>query len=109
MMNNGWRFVWCDDAEVYEVVPMERWERRFYLKKYLQMGGRTGELAKKWPFRIKYKWSANSILAIGFYGLSLPFSLLGGQHVFMKCLLKGLYFFGWLVAFLWRPIIKFRY
>jgi len=109
MMNNGRRFAWCNEAEVHEVVPSERWKRRFYLKKYLQMGGQTGELAKKWPFQMKCKWSVKSILAIGFYGLSLPLSLLGGQHVFMKYLLKGLYFFGWLAAFLWRPIIKFRY
>jgi succinoglycan biosynthesis protein ExoM len=109
MMSKGHRFIWCNEAEVYEVVPPERWSRSFYLKKYLQMGGRTGELAKNWPFQIKCKWLAKSILAIGFCALSLLFSLLVGQHLFMKCLLKGLYFFGWFTAFLWRPIIKFRY
>lgn len=109
MMSKGHRFVWCNEAEVYEVIPPERWSSSFYLKKYLQMGGRTGELAKNWPFRIKCKWLAKSILAIGFYTLSLPFSLLLGQHAFTKCMLKGLYFFGWLAAFLWKPIVKFRY
>ena len=79
------------------------------MKKYLQMRGQTGELAKNWPLRNKCKWLAKSILAIGFYALSLPFSLLVGQHVFMKCLLKGLYFFGWFAAFLLRHIMQFRY
>lgn len=109
MMRKGYRFIWCNEAEVFEIIPPERWARSFYLKKYLQMGGHTGELAKKWPFQIKCKWSIKSILAIIFYCLSLPFSFLLGHHIFMKCLLKGLYFFGWFAAFLWRPIIKFRY
>ena len=109
MMNNGRRFIWCNEAEVYEIIPPERWKRSFYLKKYLQMGGRTGELAKKWPFQGRCKWSAKAILGISFYSVVLPFSCLVGQYVFMKCLLKDLYFFGWLVAFLWRPIIKSRY
>jgi glycosyltransferase involved in cell wall biosynthesis len=109
MMNNGRCFEWCNEAEVYEVISPERWSRSFYLKKYMQMGGRTGELAKKWPFRSRCKWSAKSILAMSFYSLVLPFSFFIGQHVFMKCLLKCLYFFGWFTAFLWRPIIKFRY
>lgn len=109
MMSKGHRFIWCSDAEVFEVISPERWSRSFYLKKYLQMGGRTGESTKNMLFQTKCKWLAKSILAVGFYSLVLPFSLLGGQHVFMKCLLKGLYFFGWLIAFLWRPIILFRY
>jgi hypothetical protein len=39
MMNNGRHFVWCDEAAVCEVVSPERWGKRFYLKRYLQMGG----------------------------------------------------------------------
>lgn len=109
MMKNGYRFTWCNEAEVYEIISPERWKKNFYLRKYLQMGGQTGKLAKQWPLVSKCKWSAKAMLAIGFYGLALPFSCLVGQHVFMKCLLKGLYFFGWFVAFLWRPIIRFRY
>lgn len=109
MMNEGYRFVWCNEAVVFEVIPPERWSRSFYLKKYLQMGGQTGELAKKWSFTRKCKWFVKAILAISFYSVVLPFSYLVGQHVFMKCLLKDLYFIGWVAGFLWRPIIRFRY
>ena len=109
MINNGHRFVWCDEAEVHEIVPPERWGRGFYLRKYLQMGGRTGKSAKELPFMSKCKWSVRAILAISFYSISLPFAFLVGQHVFMKCLTQNLYFIGWLIAFLWRPTIKFRY
>ena len=109
MINNGRHIVWCNEALVYETVPPERWGRSFYTKKYLQMGGQTGELARKWPLVSKCKWLVKSLLATCFYSLLLPFSCFFGHHVFMKCLLKDLYFFGWLAGFLWRPIIRYRY
>ena len=73
MINDGRCFVWCNEAVVHEIVPPERWKRGFYLRKYLQMGGRTGELAKKWPFHRKGIWFAKATLSIGFYSLGLTF------------------------------------
>lgn len=109
MMKLGRRFVWCNEAPVYEIVPPERWKRSFYLKKYLQQGGRVGELARKWPYPLKCKGFVKATLAVGFYILVLPIACFGGQPVVMKCLLKNLFHFGWLVGFLWRPLIKIRY
>jgi succinoglycan biosynthesis protein ExoM len=109
MIDNGRCFVWCNEAVVHEIVPPERWKRGFYLRKYMQMGGRTGELAKKWSFLFKCKWFAKAMLSIGFYSLALPFSTFVGHHVFMKCLVKNIYYLSWFVGFWWRPVIKFRY
>jgi glycosyltransferase involved in cell wall biosynthesis len=109
MMSKGRRFVWCNEAIVNETVSPERWRKNFYVKKYLQQGGRTGELAKKWPFSLKCKGFVKATVALSSYTLAIPFSCLGGQHVFMKCLLKNVYYISWFVGFLWRPIIRFRY
>jgi len=109
MMKRGHQFVWCDEAIVYETVPQERWKKKFYIKKYLQMGGQTGLLARKWSLAGKCKWLVKSFFATGSYTFVLPFSCLFGQHIFMRCILKGLYFVGWLAGFLWRPIIRNRY
>jgi glycosyltransferase involved in cell wall biosynthesis len=109
MMENGRCFVWCNEAVVHETVPPERWKRRFYLRKYMQMGGRTGELAKKWSFLLKCKWFAKATLSIGFYSLVLPLSMLVGHHVFMKCLTKNIFYLAWFAGFWWRPVIKYRY
>ena len=108
-MDVGRNFVWCNEAVVFEVVPPERWTKHFYLRKYLQMGGLTGEIVKKWSFSLKYKWFAKAVLSISFYSLVLPFSALVGQHAFMKCLLKDVYYLSWLVGFLGRALIRFRY
>lgn len=109
MIATGRVFIWCDEATVYETVSPERWHKSFYIRKYLQMGGLSGELAWKWPIKLKCKFVVKSIIATSFYSLILPFSMLGGQHLFMKCMLKDLYFTAWIVGFFWRPVIKFRY
>jgi glycosyltransferase involved in cell wall biosynthesis len=109
MMNEGKIFVWCDEAVVFETVPPDRWKKGFYLKKYIQMGGRTGEIVRKWPLKLKFMWFIKSIILTSFYTIVLPLSVIGGQHVFMKCILKILYYINWFVGFFWRPIIKYRY
>lgn len=109
MMETGRSFVWCNEAEVFETVPPERWKKEFYIRKYLQMGGHTGEMAKRWSLLNRCKWLTKGLISISFYGLVLPFSGLAGQHVAMKCLLKEVYYLSWFVGFLWRAPIRFRY
>ena len=108
-INNGKRFVWCDEAAVFETVPPERWEKSFYIRKYIQKGGRMGEIFRNRPLNLKCMWILKASLSIFFYSLALPFSILGGQHIFMNCLLKDLYYINWFIGFLWRPIIRLRY
>ena len=108
-MSKGRHFVWCNEGVVFEIVSPERCRRSFYLRKYFQMGGRTGELVKKMSFSHKCKWFVKAILSVGFYTLAIPFSVLVGHHVLMKCLVKNIYYLSWFVGFLWRPVIKYRY
>jgi glycosyltransferase involved in cell wall biosynthesis len=109
MIATGREFVWCDEATAFETVPPERWYRSFWIRKYVQMGGRTGELAREWSLKMRCIYVVKAILSMIIYSLVLPFSILWRQHVFMRYLLKNLYFITWLIGFFWRPIIRFRY
>lgn len=83
MMEQGARFVWNDEAVVYESVPEARMTRAYYLRRALlrgrnslrQSAGRARKLA-------------NSLVALPLYTLALPFTLLAGQHRFMKLLIS---------------------
>ena len=83
MMERGARFIWCDEAVVYESVPANRTTRGFYLRRGLLRGRnslrqRSGRVRKV----------ATSLVALPLYTLALPFLLLAGQHVFMKNLIS---------------------
>jgi succinoglycan biosynthesis protein ExoM len=81
MIQNGHSFSWCDEAIVYEVVPPERWKRRYMLRRALLRGQsqrHTADLAT----------TVKSLLAVPFYIASLPFMLLLGQHMFMNFLIR---------------------
>jgi succinoglycan biosynthesis protein ExoM len=77
MMEAGHRFVWCNEAIVYEAVPAERRTRRYLLKRALQRGQNEKLL-------LSVPSIAKSLLAVPLYLVSLPFSLLFGQHRFMN-------------------------
>jgi succinoglycan biosynthesis protein ExoM len=83
MMARGARFIWCDEAMVYESVPAQRTTRAYYLRRALLRGRnslrqRAGRARK----------IATSLIALPLYSLALPFLLLTGQHVFMKYLIS---------------------
>lgn len=79
----GHAFCWCAEGAVYETVPKDRWTRTYLLKRALLRGqnilkhpeGRTKHILK-------------SMLATPIYLIALPFTLLLGQHVFMRFAIK---------------------
>jgi succinoglycan biosynthesis protein ExoM len=79
----GHRFVWCNEAVVYETVPAGRWRRTFMLRRALMRGRMsllhpTGRLLA----------IAKSVVAVPAYLAALPFALVAGQSKFMVCLVK---------------------
>jgi succinoglycan biosynthesis protein ExoM len=95
MMNNGYVFVWCNDAVVYEAVPPARCKRSYLLRRALLRGGNS--------FRQQTNRSKNlfkSLTAITIYSLALPLLFLAGDHLFMKYLIKLCDHSGRLLAFL---------
>jgi succinoglycan biosynthesis protein ExoM len=80
---NGARFVWCDEAVVYETVPPNRWRRRFMIERALLRGRNSLRHPKG-----RIKGILKSMVAAPLYTLSLPFLLVAGHHLFMKYLVK---------------------
>jgi len=83
LMERGFKFVWCDEAVVYEVVPPERCSRAYLLKRALLRGSnfpkhRTGRL----------KNGLKSLIAVPCYIVALPFLALRGQHVAFRYAIK---------------------
>jgi succinoglycan biosynthesis protein ExoM len=82
-MSIGKIFVWCDEARVREVVPEERMNRVYFLRRALLRG-----FLESKDMRFLNLSVLKSITAIVLYTTILPIFLLMGQHVFMKYLIK---------------------
>lgn len=104
-MKRGRRFVWCDEAVVYEAVPEERWTPAFYLRKYLRIGTLAGERLQR-ARSIVAAMRASILLFI--YCFLFPFTLVLGRHVSMKVLTKVAYNTGFLFAFFGFSILRYR-
>ncbi len=82
-IREGKSFIWCDEACVYETVPIERQRVSYHIKRAFVRG-----LTSSWtsPF-----FSIGTMISIGavlFYTLILPCSLILGYHATVKFLVK---------------------
>ncbi len=82
-MAAGAAFVWCDEAQVYEIVPASRSTRSYLLRRALLRG--RNSLRQKSGRVTKVVKSA---LATPLYLLLLPFLYLAGEHHGLKFLIK---------------------
>jgi len=85
----GYRFVWCEEAPVYELVPPERLRKSYFVRRALLQGRislryGSGSLTVGKRIRIGMR----SLLAILLYSLATPVMIFGGFHLFMKYLIK---------------------
>lgn len=83
MIQQGHKFIWCDEAVAYETVPRSRWSRRFLLSRALL----RGQIALKHP-KGRFRSILKSLLAVPLYTLALPFLFIAGHHYFMKYLVR---------------------
>jgi succinoglycan biosynthesis protein ExoM len=79
MSESGRRFVWCNEAVVYETVPPGRWTRSYMFKRALLRGR---NVLKHPTGRVRLVMV--SLVATPIYSIILPATLLVGQHVFVK-------------------------
>jgi len=83
MIAKGHKFVWCDEAVAYEVIPPVRWSRKFMLRRAL-LRGQTAVLHPT----CGPKDIVKSIIAVPVYAVMAPFAVIQGQGRFMLCLVK---------------------
>jgi succinoglycan biosynthesis protein ExoM len=81
LMARGARFIWCQEAAVFEFVPRERCERRYLLRRALLRGQNERALTT-------LRAVCTSLLAVPIYTALLPFMLLAGQHRFMQVCIR---------------------
>jgi succinoglycan biosynthesis protein ExoM len=80
-ISEGKKFIWCADAEAFEVVPPARWKRTYLIRKALLRGATAG-------LQCNAAGVIKSVIAIPLYALAMPFTVLAGQHYFMTLLVK---------------------
>lgn len=81
MIERGGKFVWCNEAPVHEVVPPERWRRRYMLKRALLRGQNERRMLTLGSI-------LKSLLAVHLYALIIPVLVFFGQSVLMRYLIK---------------------
>lgn len=83
VIQKGFEFIWCEEAEAGEVVPPIRWKCRFMLRKALLRGA----VATVHP-TFGMRDIGKSLVAVPVYTAALPFALIMGFHRFMTLLVK---------------------
>jgi glycosyltransferase involved in cell wall biosynthesis len=103
MMEQGKVFVWCDEALVYETVPLERQKRSYYLRRACTRG-MTAAWETPW-------WSlgtVRSVVAVMLYTCALPVLFIAGQHHFMRYLVSDCDHLAKLLAYLRIRLVSER-
>jgi glycosyltransferase involved in cell wall biosynthesis len=103
-MEAGCVFVWCAEAEAFEVIPPERWKRIYLMKKALLRGASAALQPSCTAVSI-----LKSALAVPIYAVLLPFVFPLGQHKFMTLLVKLCDHLGKLSAVMGLNLIKEAY
>ncbi|MBA3035001.1 MAG: glycosyltransferase family 2 protein [Desulfobacterium sp.] len=95
-IKRGRKFIWCDEALVFETVPEVRWPASFYLKRQFRIGTMTGKI-------IRRSRKIHTILKTCFlalvYAALLPFAMLAGKHIWIKVMTKLYYNAGCVLSF----------
>jgi len=100
LIQQGYKFVWCNEAVVREVISPSRYSRKFMLRRALVRGTlphfRFGDYCK-------------SLVAVPFYLVLLPFLIFLGQRLFMSILIKLFDHVGRLLSVMGLDVVKDRY
>lgn len=103
-MELGKAFVWCEEAAVYEIVPIERTRLSFQLRRALLRGKASLTSPAGNVLGI-----ARSFAACVLYTMMLPVFLIMGRHVFVKYLVSDFDHLGKLLAACRIEIVKEQY
>jgi succinoglycan biosynthesis protein ExoM len=103
MMERGHKFIWCNEAVVYEAVPESRCNRAYLLKRALLRGSNF----PKHPSN-HLRGAVSSLIALPCYAIALPFLALFGQHLFFNYAIKLCDHGSRLLALMGWPLITDR-
>ncbi len=89
MIDKGYVFIWCNDANVYEMVPPTRCKKSYFLRRAFLSGNVSLNYFKK-NLQNKAYILIKSVTAFSIYTLILPFTYFFGIHIFLKYLIKDI-------------------
>jgi len=105
----GHRFVWCEEAPAYELVPPERIRASYHLRRALLQGGISlGYGLGKNRLVDRIAVGLKSVVACVLYTIAIPFVTLAGRHLAMRLLVKDCHHIGRLSKLLGIPLIRER-
>jgi succinoglycan biosynthesis protein ExoM len=104
MSEEGYKFVFCSEAVVYEAVPAQRCRRSFLVRRALFRGMFSLRNHRFAPMRV-----LQSAIAAPAYAAALPIALLAGQTKFMRYAFQMSYHVGRLLAIVGVNPIRARY
>lgn len=93
MTEQGYVFIWCDEAIVHEIETPDRFKIVYFIRRALLRGNVSLRLRSN-----KLLLIAKSATAFSIYTLALPFLLVVGQYLFIKYLIKDFDHLGRLMA-----------
>ena len=103
LSESGARFVWSNEAIVYETVPASRCSRRYLLHRALLRGQNSLKVV-----RGRSKPILKSFVELPIYLVVVPFALLVGHHRFMNFCIKSCDHLGRLLAWIGLSPIRER-
>jgi succinoglycan biosynthesis protein ExoM len=105
----GCRFIAVAEAPVYEIVPPERWTRRYYLKRALVNGFNANRNSLSETHGLHWvAVFAKAAAALLAYTLVTPFCACLGAYYLMNCLERGAHNLSRLCAILGIELVKRR-
>ncbi len=103
MMEHGYSFIWCHEADVYEIIYPDRWKLSHYLYRSLCLGGDTG--SENGMCSVTFM---RSLVAIPVFTALLSGSVFKGKPFIYKYLIDVVYHFARVMASLGIVFAKER-
>jgi len=106
-LNDGRKFVWCDEAPAFEAVPPERWKASYYIKRYLRSGAQDGEWMRSGKLPAGNGLARNAVILTACTIVG-PFTLLLPKHLRVQVLRKMAYCAGVVTGYLGFSLLRAR-
>lgn len=108
-MRKGYRFIAVEGAPVYEIVPPERWTKRYFLRRALVNGFNAYRHKLGERHRLsRFVQASKTVVAVLAYAAAVPICLCAGEHVLVNCLERGAHHLSQLCAMVGVELIRVR-